>query len=94
MSADEKGRIADDGGMSSLIPYRNARALTGYYLSFLALIPAVGVILGPIAVILGIMGIAYASKHPDAKGTGHGAHRARLVVVDPVHEVSAKCWSC
>jgi hypothetical protein len=49
--------------MSTLIPYKNARALTGYYLSFLSLIPAIGVLLGPIAVVLGILGIAYANKN-------------------------------
>src|SRR5690349_5342595 len=39
-----------------LIPYRNPRALTGYYLGVFSLIPCVSLFLGPAALILGLLG--------------------------------------
>ncbi len=54
-----------------LIPYKNAKALTAYYLGVFSLIPCLGIILGPIAIILGILGLGYAKKHPEARGQVH-----------------------
>jgi hypothetical protein len=63
----------DDGddGIAVLIPYKNGRALAAYYCGVFALIPCVGLILGPIAFIFGILGLRYAHEHPRARGTGH-----------------------
>jgi hypothetical protein len=61
----------DDGGVSTLIPYRNGFALGGYYCGVFSLIPGLGMILGPTAVVLGIMALNYVKKYPTAKGTGH-----------------------
>jgi DNA-directed RNA polymerase subunit RPC12/RpoP len=61
----------DDGGVSTLIPYKNARALAAYYCGVFSLIPCLGLILGPIALTLGIMGLRYVGAHPKARGTGH-----------------------
>jgi hypothetical protein len=60
-----------DAGISTLIPYRNKAALVGYYLGFLALLPAAGVVFGPLAVLLGGLGLARARHDPDAKGGVH-----------------------
>lgn len=56
---------------SALIPTANPAALGGYYCAIFALIPFVGVMLAPIAIILGLVGLARVRRHPDAKGTFH-----------------------
>ena len=55
----------------TLIPYRNALALVSYYLGVFALIPCAGLVLGPGALVLGIMGLSYRKKNPTAGGTAH-----------------------
>lgn len=55
----------------ALIPYKNPAALVGYYLSIFSCIPFIGLILGPIAIILGIRGLMQVSRHPLRKGTVH-----------------------
>jgi hypothetical protein len=64
-------RRTDDGGISSLIPYKNGKALVAYYCGVFSLIPCAGLILGPIALIFGILGYRYAKAYPTAKGLGH-----------------------
>lgn len=56
---------------STIIPYKNPKALAAYYCGVFGLIPCVGAILGPIALILGILGLRYVKVNPTAKGTGH-----------------------
>ena len=68
---DYRVRRRGDGGLNALIPYRNPTALTGYYLGVFSLIPCVGLLLGPAAVILGILGMNYRKKNPEAGGLGH-----------------------
>jgi predicted Zn finger-like uncharacterized protein len=68
---EERFRRRDDGGVSTLIPYRNGRALAAYYCGVFSFIPCIGLILGPIALVLGILGLRFARAHPSAKGTGH-----------------------
>lgn len=60
-----------DSGLTTLIPYTNPRALTAYYCGVFALIPVVGLVLGPIALVLGILGLLFVNANPTAKGTGH-----------------------
>lgn len=57
--------------VETLIPYRNGRALAAYYCGVFAIIPCVGLILGPIALIFGILGLRFAKANPRAGGTGH-----------------------
>jgi hypothetical protein len=61
----------DDGGVSTVIPYTNVMALLAYYFGVFSLIPCLGGILGPTAFVLGILGLRYARRNPQAKGTGH-----------------------
>jgi predicted Zn finger-like uncharacterized protein len=68
---EERFRRRDDGGVSTLIPYRNGRALAAYYCGVFSFIPCLGLILGPIALVLGILGLRFVKAHPSAKGTGH-----------------------
>jgi predicted Zn finger-like uncharacterized protein len=57
--------------VSTIIPYKNGRALLAYYLGVFSFIPCVGLLLGPAALILGILGMRYVKANPTAKGTGH-----------------------
>jgi len=59
------------GGMDQLIPYRNPQALIAYYCGVFALIPCAGLLLGPVALVLGFMGMSYSNRHPTAGGKGH-----------------------
>ncbi len=67
---DDPDRFRTDG-TGGLIPYRNPKALISYYCGVFSLIPCVGGILGPIALILGFLGIGYQKKHPTAGGMAH-----------------------
>ncbi|UCD74081.1 MAG: hypothetical protein JSV91_09855 [Phycisphaerales bacterium] len=55
---------------SALIPTGNPMALIGYYLAVASLIPGLG-ILGPVAFVLGILGLRHAARFPEAKGKVH-----------------------
>ena len=60
-----------DSPISGLIPYRNSPALVGYYISVFSLIPILGLILGPTAVILGIFGVKAYKNDNRRKGMAH-----------------------
>lgn len=62
---------APDAPMSGLIPYRNAPALVGYYVSIASLIPVVGLLLGPAAAVLGVTGFRAYRREPQRKGAAH-----------------------
>jgi hypothetical protein len=69
---EDEGRFRrTDDPVSTIIPYTNPKALAAYYCGVFSLIPCVGAVLGPIALILGILGLRYVGQHPTAKGTGH-----------------------
>jgi len=70
---DRRPRRGRKGGDATggLIPYKNAKALASYYCGVFALIPCLGAILGPIALVLGFMGLAHANKMPESKGKAH-----------------------
>jgi hypothetical protein len=68
---DEEDEDEESGGVARIIPYHNGRALSAYYCGVFSLIPGVGNLLGPLAVILGILGVRYARAHRKAGGTGH-----------------------
>ena len=58
-------------GTGGVIPYKNGMALGAYYCAVFSFIPFLGCVLGPIAIVLGVLGILYANKHPKARGMGH-----------------------
>ena len=68
---DEDDEDQIDEPVSTIIPYRNGWALAAYYCGVFGLIPCVGNVLGPIALVLGILGLRRVKTHPAAKGTGH-----------------------
>ena len=69
--SDDPGRFRQKDAVESLIPYKNPQGLMAYYAGVFALIPCVGLILGPAAFVLGLLGIRYANKYPTAGGKGH-----------------------
>lgn len=58
--------------VKTVIPYSNPAALTAYYMAIFSLIPGVGALLGPLAVLLGGFGFYKATKDPESKGHIHG----------------------
>ncbi len=64
-----------DGGVSTMIPYKNVPALVGYYLAVFSglglLCPPAGFVLALPALILGIIGLKKVKANPEAKGTVH-----------------------
>jgi hypothetical protein len=64
-------REDESDATGGLIPYKNGMALGAYYTGVFSLIPCFGLILAPIALVLGFMGFNYANKHPSASGKAH-----------------------
>ena len=60
-----------DGGLNVIIPYKNVRALTAYYLGVFSAIPVLGLPLGLAAFILGILALRFRRKNPAAGGAVH-----------------------
>ena len=57
--------------LATLIPWRNSCALIGYYFGLLGIIPLVGCILSPVAIVLGILGILKWKKDHRSRGLVH-----------------------
>jgi hypothetical protein len=53
------------------VPYKNGYAIAAYYLGIFAFIPAIGILLGIPAFILGLKGRKLAVQHPEARGKVH-----------------------
>src|SRR3954447_5601963 len=53
------------------IPFRNLPALSGYYFAIFSLIPIAGLVLGPLALTMGLAGLTRAGRDPAARGFGH-----------------------
>ena len=70
-SGAQRAVPSSDGTLGGLIPYKNVYALVSYYLGVFSLIPCIGILLGIAAVIVGILGLRFATKHPEAKGVVH-----------------------
>jgi hypothetical protein len=68
---EDEDDYSDDGGISILIPYKNPKALAGYYVGFFSLIPIAGLLLAPVAIVLCVLGIRDGSRNPKARGTVH-----------------------
>jgi hypothetical protein len=63
--------VSTDDSLAKVIPFRNAKALWAYYLAVFSLIPCVGIPLGIAALVLGIMGLRHAGRHPESRGKIH-----------------------
>jgi hypothetical protein len=66
---DPYHRESEGDATGGLIPYKNPKALIGYYVSIFGFfLPLIGSVA---AVVLGFQGMKYAKKNPRAKGTAH-----------------------
>ena len=54
-----------------IIPTKNPKALIAYYCGVFALVPCFSPILGPLALILGILGLNECKRNPGLPGKGH-----------------------
>ena len=81
----QKPRKSGGGdGFATVVPFRNGPALAAYYCGVFGLIPVLGFVLGPIAFILGIIGLVKKKKNPQVHGTGHAIAGIVLGLIDPV----------
>ena len=71
MDYDDDDRFRRPDAVETFIPYRNPIGLTAYYLGVFSFIPCLGLVLGPAALIFGIVGVRYRKRHPTAGGMGH-----------------------
>jgi hypothetical protein len=58
-------------GLNAVIPYKNVRALVAYYLGVFSVIPPMGALLGIAALTLGILGLRFRRRNPEAGGAVH-----------------------
>ena len=70
-------------GTGGVIPYKNGTALAAYYCAVFSFIPIFGCVLGPVAIVFGVLGVMYANKHPKARGMGHAVFGIVGGVVGP-----------
>jgi hypothetical protein len=61
----------DQSAVGDFVPYRNQAAMWGYWLSIAAIIPGLGLMLGPASVALGVVGLMVAKRFPKARGVSH-----------------------
>jgi hypothetical protein len=59
------------GVMDRVVPTRNPQALAAYYCGIFALIPLVGNLLGPAALVLGVVGMRRIAEMPGLPGRAH-----------------------
>jgi hypothetical protein len=76
-------RRSGGDGLATVVPYRNGPALAAYYLGVFGLIPVLGFVFGPLAFVLGIVGLIKARRTPNAHGTGHAIAGIVLGAIDP-----------
>ena len=74
------------------MPYKNVPALVGYYLGVFSLILLVGLLLFVPAIVLGIMEVVRAARHPGSRGLAHAITAIILGVVSPLELVALAYW--
>jgi len=65
------GAAKPGDGLNTIIPYKNARALAAYYLGVFSVIPPIGALLGIPALVLGVAGLRFRRRNPEAGGRVH-----------------------
>ena len=53
----------------SFVPWKNPMAVYAYGVGLAALVPVLGVVLGPVAIALGLVGLVIARRRPEVRGT-------------------------
>ena len=83
---------AQDATRKVDIEHRNPKALAGYYLGFLSLVPLVGALLGPVAVVVGLMGARAAPTAPGQVGRAHARIGIILGIVTTLANWGVLLW--
>ncbi|MHC4989344.1 MAG: hypothetical protein ACYTGC_00045 [Planctomycetota bacterium] len=81
------GSDKDSSKTPALIPYRNGPALLGYYAGVVSLVPFLSFLLGPAALVLGIVGIVKARREPHVRGMAHAIAAIALGLITPALSV-------
>lgn len=63
--------MSKPSSMDHVIPSRNQPALLGYYYSIFGLLPVIGLVLAPVAICYGIIGLERGNRLPRNIGYGH-----------------------
>ena len=80
-------QVEEGDATGGIIPYRNPPALVAYYCGIFSLIPCLGLILGLVAIVLGVSGLRKRRQHPLVRGQVHawiGIILGSLVIVTHV----------
>jgi hypothetical protein len=70
--------------LARAVPLHNASAVSAYYLAIFGLAPLVGLVLGPLALVLGMIGLFHALQQPEVRGGYHAIFAVVLGVVETV----------
>ena len=62
---------------------RNKVAMAAYYCGVFSFVPVASFFLGPIAFVLGLMGVFKARSNPEARGMGHAIAGIIMGLVTP-----------
>lgn len=69
--ATKSRQNTSDEIISTVIPYKNKRALLAYYIGVFSIIPVAGLVLAPLSLFFGIGGLKDYKKNKNAKGKLH-----------------------
>ena len=83
---------SSDEWLAKQVPYRNATALTSYYLGVFSVVPCIGLLLALGAVPCGIAGLGHAKKHPESHGASHAWTGIVLGTFSLVGHVALFIW--
>lgn len=75
-----------------LIPGKNPPALIGYYVAVFSLIPCIGLIIGPTAIVLGYLGLRAIKQQPHLPGSGHAWTAIVLGSITTVANLALVLW--
>jgi len=70
--------------LARAVPLHNAAAVSGYYLAIFGLAPLVGVVLGPLALTLGVIGLHHELREPEVRGGNHAMFAIVLGVLETI----------
>jgi hypothetical protein len=63
----------DEEGAERVVPHKNLTAIRSYHVGVIGLIPGLGLVLGPVALALGVFGVRYGKANRAARESGHAA---------------------
>lgn len=74
--------------LARAVPLHNASAVSAYYMAIFGLAPLAGLVLGPLALVLGMIGLHRALLKPEVRGGYHAIFAVVLGVFETVFQWS------